>query len=182
MFEAARKCRQAGIRATFNLIFGYPGEQEEHRNQTLGVMGEIAERFDNITFSPNLFTPYPGIPIWPELRDLGLKEPGSLAEWAGVGLGRAELPWLAADADRTLQRSMRYFLLDHHVNKVRRRSHSRVQRWTLSLLRRPLHWRLRHHFFHWPVELWFSMAREWLVVRRSLLTGIALSRSLTEVR
>ncbi len=182
MFEAARKCRQAGIRATFNLIFGYPGELEEHRNQTLGVMGEIAERFDNITFSPNLFTPYPGIPIWPELRDLGLKEPGSLAEWADVGLGRAELPWLAADADRTLQRSMRYFLLDHHVNKVRRRSHSRVQRWTLSLLRRPLHWRLRHHFFHWPVELWISMAREWLVVRRSLLTGIALSRSLTEVR
>ena len=29
MFEAARKCRDAGIRVTLNLIFGYPGEEEQ---------------------------------------------------------------------------------------------------------------------------------------------------------
>src|SRR5581483_7159126 len=50
MFEAARKCAQAGIRATFNLIFGFPGERERHRRATLRVMGEIAARFDNVTF------------------------------------------------------------------------------------------------------------------------------------
>jgi radical SAM superfamily enzyme YgiQ (UPF0313 family) len=182
MFEAARKCQHAGIRTTFNLIFGYPGEEEADRNQTLRVMGEIADRFDNVTFSPNLFTPYPGIPIWPELRKLGLKEPESLEEWAAIGLGQAELPWLGVEAGRTLQRGMSYFLLDHHVNRVRRRAQSPVGRFALSLLRKPLHWRLRHHFFRWPIELWISMAKQWLVMRRSLLTGVALSRSLTEVR
>ena len=59
-FEAARKCARAGIRVTLNLIFGYPGEEERHRRETLRVMGDIAARFDNVTFSPNIFVPYPG--------------------------------------------------------------------------------------------------------------------------
>ena len=182
MHEAARKCHRAGIRTTFNLIFGYPGEENADRNQTLRVMGEIAGRFDNVTFSPNLFTPYPGIPIWPELRQMGLKEPGSLVEWAGCGLGQAELPWLDRAACRSLQRSMSYFLLENHMNKAQRRARSALARWMVGVLRKPLHWRLRRHFFEWPVELWISMARRWLVVRRSLLTGVALSRRLREAR
>lgn len=182
MFEAARKCHRAGIRTTYNLIFGYPGEKDVDRNQTLRVMGEIAGRFDNVTFSPNLFTPYPGIPIWSQLRQLGLQEPACLSEWAGYGLGQAELPWLNAAAYRSLQRGTSYFLLENHLKKAQRRARSHLSRWAMSLLRKPLHWRLRRHFFHWPIELWISMARRWLVVRHSLLTGVALSRSLREVR
>lgn len=182
MFEAARKCNLAGIRTTFNLIFGYPGEDAADRNQTLRVMGEIAERWDNVTFSPNLFTPYPGIPIWPELRSLGMKEPDSLAEWADCGLGEAELPWLDRAAYRFLQRGMSYFLLENHMSKAQRRARSALSRCVMATLRKPLHWRLQQHFFRWPVELWISMARRWLVVRRSLLTGVALGRSLREAR
>ena len=182
MFEAARKCHSAGIRTTFNLIFGYPGEREADRNCTLRVMGAIAEQFENVTFSPNLFTPYPGLPIWPELRELGLREPSTLAEWEDCGLGKARLPWLDAGACRKLERVMSYFLMSNHVNAIRVRARSNVLRWTMSLLRKPLHWRLRHHFFHWPVELWLSRARHWLILRRPLLTGVPLSRSLTETR
>jgi len=174
MFEAARKCARAGIRATFNLIFGYPGERERHRRETLRVMGEIAARFDNVTFSPNLFTPYPGIPIWPGLRELGLAEPDSLEAWARCGLGEMKLPWLSEADSRTLDRSMSYFLLDNQLGKLGRRSRSAPLRTALQLVRKPLHWRLRHYFFRWPVELWVSMARQWLAVRRSLLTGEAL--------
>ncbi len=182
MFEAARKCHRAGIRTTFNLIFGYPGEEDSDRNQTLSVMGEIAGRFENVTFSPNLFTPYPGIPIWPELRELGLKEPATLVEWADCGLGEAELPWLRPAAYQALQRGTSYFLLENHMTKAQRSARSGLFRWTMGLLRKPLHWRLQRHFFRWPFELWISMARQWLIVRRSLLTGVALSRSLREVR
>jgi len=180
MFEAARKCGRAGIRTTFNLIFGYPGEEESHRRETLAVMGEIARRFDHVTFSPNLFTPYPGIPIWPELRRLGLREPASLSEWAACGLGDARLPWLKGAALATMRRSISYFLLDNQIKKTRRRSRSAALRAALKWARRPLHWRLRHHYFRWPFELWISMAREWLVIRRSLLTGEPLGRGLKE--
>ena len=106
MFECARKCRQAGIRATYNLIFGYPGETEQDREETIRVMEEIGRLDDNVTFSPNLFTPYPGIPVWPELERLGLRPPDSLQGWADYTLGGVALPWLDAEALRRLDRSL----------------------------------------------------------------------------
>ncbi len=182
MYEAARKCKNAGIRVTYNLIFGYPGEKECHRKETLNVMADIAERFDNVSFSPNIFTPYPGIPIWPQLRDMGLPEPESLAGWADVDLGSTNLPWLKGKEYETLQRSISYFLLDNQINKTRRKSQSRTLQSLLMLARKPLHWRLRHSAFGYPLELWLSMVREWLTVRRSLLTGQPLARELAKAR
>jgi hypothetical protein len=52
----------------------------------------------------------------------------------------------------------------------------------LRAARKPLHWRIRNYFFAWPLELWFSMAKHWLVVRRSLLTGQSLSRDFAKAR
>jgi anaerobic magnesium-protoporphyrin IX monomethyl ester cyclase len=179
IYEAARKCSQAGIRITLNLIFGYPGESEEHRRETLRVMSDIGSRFHNVTFSPNIFTPYPGIPIWPALKELGLAEPQTLEAWADIDLGSGNLPWLRGKSFDRLRRSISYLLLDNELKKASRKSGSAAMQSTLSLLRLPLHWRLRNHFFGWPVELWFSMARRWMIVRRSLLTGQPLSHSLS---
>jgi radical SAM superfamily enzyme YgiQ (UPF0313 family) len=179
MFEAAEKCARAGIRVTFNLIFGYPGEEDRHRRETMRVMSELAARFDNATFSPNLFTPYPGIPIWPELRKLGLAEPDSLAGWARIDLGANNLPWLQGASFEKLDRGIRYFLLDNDVHRASLRSRGR--RLLLRLARKPLHWRLKHARFDWPLELWLSAARKRLVVRRSLLTGQPLSSELARI-
>jgi radical SAM superfamily enzyme YgiQ (UPF0313 family) len=180
IYEAARKCSQAGIRVTLNLILGYPGEEERHRKETLSVMGEIASRYDNVTFSPNVFVPYPGIPIWPELRERGLAEPASLEEWARIDLGTNTLPWLQGRVFTSLQRSISYFLLDDQLKKARRKSRSGLLRRVLAVVRQPLCWRLRHSCFDLPLELWLSMAQQWLVVRRSLLTGQGLSRVFTK--
>jgi len=179
IYEAARKCSQAGIRVTLNLIFGYPGEQEFHRRETLRVMSDIGTRFDNVTFSPNIFTPYPGIPIWPDLRERGLHEPETLEEWADIDLGSSTLPWLQGKPYETLRRSISYLILDNEVNKASRKSGSAAVKSVLSLLRKPLHWRLRNHSFEWPVELWLSVARKWMVMRRSLLTGQPLAQTLS---
>jgi radical SAM superfamily enzyme YgiQ (UPF0313 family) len=175
--EAARKCAQAGIRTTFNLIFGYPGEEEEHRRETLRVMGEIGARFPNVMFSPNMFTPYPGIPIWPELNEKGLSEPESLAGWADIDLGITRLPWLSGADFRRLERSIEYFLLD--VNMGRRRAGQGLQALMVKIARMPVRWRLRKGFFECPLELWVGEVRRWLVVRRSLLTGQPLTFELS---
>jgi anaerobic magnesium-protoporphyrin IX monomethyl ester cyclase len=179
IYEAARKCAAAGIRVTLNLIFGYPGEEECHRRETLRVMSDIGGRFDNVTFSPNIFTPYPGIPIWPDLKERGVREPETLEAWADVDLGSNNLPWLRGKSFDTLQRSISYLLIDNALNKAHRKSTSPTMQSALSLLRKPLHWRLRNHFFGWPVELWLSMAQRWMVMRRSLLTGQPLSQTLS---
>jgi anaerobic magnesium-protoporphyrin IX monomethyl ester cyclase len=182
MYEAAAKCELAGIRVTLNLIFGYPGEEDRHRAETFRVMGEIAERFENVGFSPNLFTPYPGIPIWPQLCELGMPEPDSLAAWADVDLGSNNLPWLQGRSFFALQRSIRYFLLDKQLSRARRKTRSEVWKSLLRTARRPLLWRIRHAFFRWPFELWLSMAKERLVIRRSLLTGQPLSHELAKAK
>ncbi len=177
--EAARKCLRAGIRVTLNLIFGYPGEEERHRRETLRVMAGIAAKYENVSFSPNMFTPYPGIPIWPELRAQGLEEPTSLAAWAGIDLGITNLPWLRGSDLRSLRRGIGYFLLDAKVNKARRKSQSSLWRWALAQTQRPLHWRLRNSCFRLPFELSLAKAPARLVVRRSLLTGQPLSHELS---
>ncbi len=112
MFETARKASVAGIRVTFNLILGYPGETERDRLDTFRTMTQISRMYSNVRFSPNIFTPYPGIPIWPQLREMGVKEPQSLEEWADVSLGSNHLPWLQGEDLRRLSEMLQYFMLD----------------------------------------------------------------------
>ena len=178
MYEAAAKCARAGIRVTFNLIFGFPGEKERHRQETLRVVGDIARQYDNVSFSPNLFTPYPGIPIWPELEALGLREPDSLADWARVDLGADNLPWLSGASLRKLETGIRYLLLHRRIKHAWRHSRSGIIRALLDLAGTPLHWRLKHSFFSCPWELLLASVRGHAAVRRSLLTGQPLSKYL----
>ena len=180
MFETARKTEQAGIRVTYNIILGYPGETEADRVETFRVMSELARQHSNVSFSPNIFTPYPGIPIWPQLRQLGVREPESLAEWESLPLGKNVLPWLRGDELERLQRMLEFFLLNNQI----RQATSGVP-WLRNGVRKamgaPLRWRLRKSYFSFPCELWLARATERLVTRRSLLTGQALSHSMQEV-
>ena len=177
MFETAAKCARAGIRITFNLIFGFPGEEARHRRETLQVMGEIARRFDNVGFSPNLFTPYPGIPIWPELEEMGLTQPETLADWARVDLDSNNLPWMTGKSLQTLERSIRYFLLHNQLNRAPR-YRSKLLHALRRLAQKPLQWRIKNSLFDCPIELWLATAKQRLVIRRSLITGQSLSTNL----
>ena len=182
MFETARKCRQAGIRATFNLILGYPGETEVDQQETFRVMGEIARRFGNVTFSPNIFTPYPGIPVWPELRRLGVEEPESLEAWADMALGTNILPWLRGAAYERMKRRVSFFLLATEIARtLRKTAGSRLRRIVVQAVSRPLRWRLNYLFFRWPLNVCLFWARNRLVMRRSLITGQSLGNSLEKI-
>jgi len=174
MVETARKTNLAGIHVVFNIILGYPGETEAHRQQTFRVMSDIARDYPNVSFSPNIFTPYPGIPIWPQLREMGVREPQSLAEWETLALGTNVLPWLRGDELRKLRRSLDYFLLNNQIRKVAKRI-PWAKRSVRRMLSAPVRWRIGKSRYSFPWELWVSRAVEKVVTRRSLLTGQALS-------
>ena len=179
--EAARKCMHAGIRVTFNLIYGFPGETDADRYLTFEVMGAVARRYENVTFSPNIFTPYPGLPIWPELKRRGLEEPRCLEAWSVFSLGTVKLPWLTGSAYRDVRRSMSFLALHDKIAHIcRGRSLSRLARAVLGGLRKPICWRLKHGRFGWPVELWLLRTGSRAATRRSLLTGQPLGDSPTE--
>jgi radical SAM superfamily enzyme YgiQ (UPF0313 family) len=176
MFETARKANLANIRVTFNLIFGYPGETEADRAITFRTMSEIARQFSNVSFSPNIFTPYPGIPIWPQLRELGVPEPKSLREWMSMPLGANLLPWLQGRELERLQRMLEYFLLNSQMHHPRSKSFPLLRRGVRRIVQAPVRWRLRRSRYAFPWELWLSRTTERLVVRRSLVTGQPLPK------
>jgi radical SAM superfamily enzyme YgiQ (UPF0313 family) len=180
MVDTARKAELAGIHVTFNVILGYPGETETDRQQTFRIMSEIAKQYWNVSFSPNIFTPYPGIPIWPQLKEMGLHEPQSLEEWENLALGSNVLPWLQGEDLRRLRRSLEYFLLNNHIRKATKNS-----AWLRQGFRRalgaPVRWRINKNRYSFPWELWVSRAVERVTTRRSLLTGQKLSDRMQEV-
>ncbi len=63
MLDTARKTHRAGMHVVFNIILGYPGETEADRQLTFRVMSDIARQYWDVSFSPNIFTPYPGLPM-----------------------------------------------------------------------------------------------------------------------
>ena len=174
MVETARKTHLAGIHVVFNIILGYPGETEAHRQQTFRIMSEIAREYTNVSFSPNIFTPYPGIPIWPQLKEMGVREPQSLEEWETLALGTNVLPWLRGEELRRLRRSLEYFLLNNQIRKVTRKI-PWARRGVQRLLGAPVRWRIGKSRYSFPWELWLSRAVEKVVTRRSLLTGQPLA-------
>ena len=180
MVETARKTNLAGIHVVFNIILGYPGETEAHRQQTFRIMSEIAREYSNVSFSPNIFTPYPGIPIWPQLKEIGVREPQSLSEWEILALGTNVLPWLHGEELRRLRRSLEYFLLNNQIRKVTKQI-PWFRRSARRLLGAPVRWRIGKNRYSFPWELWLSRSVERVVTRRSLLTGRALAERTQEV-
>jgi radical SAM superfamily enzyme YgiQ (UPF0313 family) len=179
MYETARKANLAGIRVTFNLILGYPGETEADRLITFKTMSDIGRQFNNVHFSPNIFTPYPGIPIWSQLRELGVVEPQTLEDWMGMPLGANFLPWLRGRELARLDRMLAYFLLLDHMR--RSRSTPLLQKIARFLVQTPIRWRLSSNFFSFPWEIWLGRLSERIVKRRSLVTGQALKELSADV-
>jgi anaerobic magnesium-protoporphyrin IX monomethyl ester cyclase len=175
MYETARKAQLGGIRVTFNLIFGYPGETEADRIITFQTMSDIGHQFPNVSFSPNIFTPYPGIPIWPQLREMGVPEPKSLRDWMDMPLGANMLPWLKGKELARLQRMLNYFLLNNQIDR-RHKNHSRLRRTVRVIVQTPIRWRLRSSRYFFPWELWLSNLSERIILRRSLVTGQELPK------
>jgi len=175
MFETARKANLGGIRVTFNLIFGYPGESEADRITTFRTMSDIGRQFRNVSFSPNIFTPYPGIPIWPQLRTLGVREPKSLRDWMEMPLGANLLPWLRGRELARLQRMLDYFLLNNQIHRTNK-SYPLLRRGVRRFVQGPVRWRLRSSRYFIPWELWLARLTERLVARRSLVTGQELPK------
>jgi anaerobic magnesium-protoporphyrin IX monomethyl ester cyclase len=180
MYETARKASLVGIHVTFNLIFGYPGETHADRVETLQTMSEIARQFWNVSFSPNIFTPYPGIPIWPQLRQMGVREPQSLREWMEMPLGKSMLPWLQGEELQRLKRMLAFFLVNNQIRKATK-SRPFFREGLRRALGMPIRWRIRTNRFSFPWELWVARGVDRIVWRRSLLTGQTLSTKAGEV-
>ncbi len=160
IYKAAENCLEAGIRPSFNLIFGYPGEGERERRETIRFVMDVCRRYPGAEFWTNIFTPYPGSPVMPRVQKLGVEVPGSLEGWADFFPRYTTLPWLNGRSHARVQRMREYLRVAFSRVAIAKDRRGAATRALYRLMSVPARWRLDHGFYDLPVELWLKDAAQ----------------------
>jgi radical SAM superfamily enzyme YgiQ (UPF0313 family) len=154
IYLAAEKLSAAGIRPSFNLIFGYPGETESDRRQSVQLMMNICRKYPGAEFWTNIFTPYPGAPVMKRAFELGIEVPKTLDGWADFFPRYTVLPWLKGRDHRRVQNMREYMRVAFHRVPIGKYRVPALNRLVFNLISGPARWRLDHHVYSFPVDLW----------------------------
>lgn len=150
---AVERCGEADIRASFGFIFGLPDEQERDMQLTVDLIRQIYTRSDRADCHTNIFTPYPGSPLWPRSVEMGVDPPTSLEEWVHFFPRLTELPWLHGARHQRLQDIRQYLRFGYPNVRVGEDQGSIRHRLALRLLGPTSRWRIRNHRYGLPVEV-----------------------------
>lgn len=80
--KANLKLRRVGITPIYSWMTGFPGETIWHTRQTLQLMRRLLQ--DNPqthVYSLNIYSPYPGTPLYEKCKEDGMQSPQKLIEW-----------------------------------------------------------------------------------------------------
>jgi anaerobic magnesium-protoporphyrin IX monomethyl ester cyclase len=158
VYEAARKLTEAGIRPSFNMIFGFPGEGEAERRESIRLIMNICRRYPGAEFWTNIFTPYPGAPVMQRAFELGIDLPKTLEGWADFFPRYTTLPWLKGPAHRRVQTMRDYLRIAFNRVPIGATRRHPVNRLVHEAIARPARWRLDHDSYAAPLELWLKNA------------------------
>jgi anaerobic magnesium-protoporphyrin IX monomethyl ester cyclase len=156
IYETARRCLEAGVRPSFNIIFAYPGEGPVERRQTIKFIMDMCRRHPGAEFWTNIFTPYPGAPVMEHAEEFGIQVPTSFEGWADFFPRYTVLPWLKGTEHRRLQVMRDYLRLAFDRFPIGADTRSRSTRLIQKSFSIPARWRLDHDVYALPVELWIS--------------------------
>lgn len=156
IYQSTERCVEADVIPSFNIIFGYPGEGIKERRETLNFMMDVCRRFPGAEFWTNIFTPYPGSPIFHRARELGIDVPKSLEGWVDYFPRYTVLPWLKGKDHQRVQTMRDYLRIAFDRAPIATDSRGRLARTITRLTGYPARWRLDHDFYGLPVELWVN--------------------------
>ena len=118
------------------------------------MVDRIGRANPDADFFTNIFSPYPGSPIWPLAVARGVREPQTLEEWADFHPKIQVLPWLHGRAARAHPAHPR--LHPHRLLGAADGGASRAgcKGVAARSLRRLARWRLRTLLVRFPLEVW----------------------------
>ncbi|MBV8551214.1 MAG: B12-binding domain-containing radical SAM protein [Acidobacteriaceae bacterium] len=162
IYQAADMLSQAGIRPSFNIIFGFPGESEKERRESIRLVMNVCRRYPLAEFWTNIFTPYPGAPIMKRAFELGIDVPKTFEGWADFFPRYTVLPWLKEKKHKRVQTMREYMRVAFNrvpIGVQRKHPLNRLVHRAISI---PARWRLDHDVYAAPVELWLkNKANKW---------------------
>jgi radical SAM superfamily enzyme YgiQ (UPF0313 family) len=176
IYQAADKLTQAGIRPSFNIIFGFPGEGDKERRETIQLIMDVCRRYPGAEFWTNIFTPYPGSPIMQRAFELGIDAPKTLEGWADYFPRYTTLPWLKGHKHQRVQTMRDYLRLAFNRVPIAADRRHPWNRALHELLAIPARWRLDRDVYGVPFELKLkSVANRWLPPVKSKVDAHQLS-------
>ncbi len=152
--EAARRCEEAGIRASFGFIFGLPAEGSDDLKATLDLIATIYEANSRADCYTNIFTPYPGSPLWPVSLEKGFRPPQRFEEWADFYPRITRLPWMTRREHARLQAIRQYLRFGYHQVNVGEKPPSRRHQMIRKLFQPSSRYRIRNKQFGFPWEVY----------------------------
>ena len=174
--EAADKLTRAGIRPSFNMIFGYPGEGESERRESIQLIMDVCRRYPGAEFWTNIFTPYPGAPIMQRAFELGIQVPKTLEGWVDFFPRYTTLPWLRGSEHRRVQIMRDYLRIAFNRIPIANRRRHPLNGLIHELISMPARWRLDHDIYGMPAELWLKdAANRWFPPLKSKVDAHQLS-------
>jgi len=156
IYQSAERCMKAGIRPSFNIIFGFPGEGVEDRRKTTQFIMDVCRRYPGAEFWTNIFTPYPGSPIMQHAQELGIEVPQSLEGWTEFFPRYTVLPWLKGKEHARVQTMRDYLRIAFDRQPIANYEINPLVRTIQRALSYPAQWRLEHDFYALPAELWVN--------------------------
>ena len=163
IYEAAEKLTQAGIRPSFNMIFGFPGEGEAERRESIQLIMNICRRYPGAEFWTNIFTPYPGSPVMQRAFELGIQAPTTLEGWVDFFPRYTMLPWLNGQKHQRVQIMRDYLRIAFNRIPIANHRKHPLNRLIHELISIPARWRLDHDMYGLPFEVWLKeAANRWL--------------------
>ena len=158
IYLAAEKLTEAGIRPSFNMIFGFPGETEKDRRLSVNMIMNICRRYPGAEFWTNIFTPYPGAPVMQNAFELGIQVPSTLEGWVDFFPRYTTLPWLKGKEHKELQTMREYLRVAFNRVPIGVKRKRAIQRTVHEMIAIPARWRIDHDFYSMPFELWLKDA------------------------
>src|SRR6266852_444812 len=156
IYESTERCVKAGVIPSFNIIFGFPGEGVKERRETIDFIMDVCRRFPGAEFWTNIFTPYPGSPIFHRAQEIGIEVPTSLEGWVDYFPRYTVLPWLKGKEHQRIQTMRDYLRIAFDRAPIAANSHGRFAKAVQHLTAYPARLRLNHDFYSFPVELWLN--------------------------
>jgi anaerobic magnesium-protoporphyrin IX monomethyl ester cyclase len=154
VYAAASKLTKAGIRPSFNMIFGFPGEGDAERRESIQLIMDICRKYPGAEFWTNIFTPYPGAPILDRAFELGIDVPKTLEGWVEFFPRYTVLPWLKGKKHREVQTMREYLRVAFNRKPIGVTKKHPLNQFVHNLISYPARARLDRNFYSFPVELW----------------------------
>jgi anaerobic magnesium-protoporphyrin IX monomethyl ester cyclase len=156
IYESTERCIKAGVVPSFNIIFGYPGEGRKERRETVNFMMDVCRKFPGAEFWTNIFTPYPGSPVFHQAQKLGIELPQTLEGWVDYFPRYTVLPWLQGKDHERVQVMRDYLRIAFDRDPIAKAGPGRFAKAVQHLTAYPARMRLDHDFYKFPVELWIN--------------------------